>query len=117
MALPGLAGALGGAMTNPTVQKGIQNANSKVKGALSSLPGPVGGAYRTAFNAQTSISNSMSSNMGRLAQGARQLMTPSVPLGGMSSTISGLTGGGSRPGGPSTNPSGRMLGTPMPFRR
>jgi hypothetical protein len=86
MAAPGLLGAL----TNPTVQKGVQNANNAVKGALTSLPGPVGGAYKNVFNAQTSISNSMSNNMGRLAQGARQVMTPSVPLGGMSNTINGL---------------------------
>jgi phage-related protein len=87
MAAPGLLGAL----TNPTVQKGVQNAGNAVKGALTSLPGPVGGAYKNVFNTQTSISNSMSSNMGRLAQGARQLMTPSAPLGGMSSAARGFT--------------------------
>jgi hypothetical protein len=76
MAIPGLMGAL----TSPTAQQGMKSAGNAVKGALSSLPGPVGGAYKTVFNTQTSISNTMSNNMGRIAQGAQKL---TGPLGGM----------------------------------
>lgn len=100
MAIPGLIGGITGALTNPSVQGGIQSANNAVKGALTSLPGPIGGAYKNIFNTATSINNSMASNMGRIAQGALGggLSMPKAPT---------MPSAPTKPKGTSSKPLGR----------